>query len=179
MTANLPSIVSQTTLNAHSDRISVVDALRGFALVGIIVAHCAGQYLAGPAPVDYNIIFSPIDKFVGGLSATLTFGKFFTIFSFLFGLSFAIQMDNAARAGRPFVGRILWRLVILFVIGFIHSLFYSGDILRIYAILGLFLVFFRKANSRVLLILSLILVFNVPLLVYRIQSQFAPLTTPA
>lgn len=172
---------SQTTLlfNIQSERIAVIDALRGFALMGIIVAHCAGQYLAGMSPPDYNPIFSSLDQWVGDWATYLTFGKFFTIFSFLFGLSFAIQMDRAATAGRPFVGRTLWRLVILFAIGFTHSLFYSGDILRIYAILGLFLVLLRKLSNRVLLVLSLLLVFNAPLIVSRVQSQFAPPPTAA
>lgn len=182
MTSNLPLSQSQPGLViplVKQDRISVIDALRGFALIGIIVAHAAGQYLAGPSPSDYNIVFSPFDKFVSDLSAILTFGKFFTIFSFLFGLSFAIQMDNAARTGRPFVGRTVWRLVILFGIGFIHNLFYSGDILCIYGTLGLFLVLFRKVNNRIFLIIGLLLVFNAPLFVSRVQSQFAPQPTPA
>jgi len=175
--------------NTQTDRIAVIDALRGFALVGIIVAHSTGQYLAGPSPATYNVIFSPFDKIVGDLSTVLTFGKFFTIFSFLFGLSFAIQMDRAANgsaakagrlnAARPFVGRTLWRLVILFGIGYMHSLFYSGDILRIYAIVGLFLVLLRKAGNRVVLILGMLLVFNAPLLVGRVAGQFSPAPSAA
>ena len=158
-----------------SNRIEVIDALRGFALLGIIITHSAGQYLAGMTPPSAGTLnlFSPLDKTVGDVLMYLTFGKFFTIFSFLFGLSFAIQMDSAAKAGRSFVGRTLWRLAILFLIGFIHSMFYSGDILRIYALLGLFLILFRNANNRVLVIVGMLLVFNAPLFIGRISSQFA------
>jgi uncharacterized protein len=177
---------SQTTLlpSVQSERIAVIDALRGFSLLGIIVAHSSNQYLAGMSPPGYHPIFSSLDQWVGDWATYLTFGKFFTIFSFLFGLSFAIQMDSAgprmaAKAARPFVGRTLWRLLILFAIGFTHSLFYSGDILRIYAILGVFLVLLRKLSNRVLLVLSLLLVFNAPLIVSRVQSQFAPAPTAA
>lgn len=173
---SIPLIGSRSTA---SDRIAVIDALRGFALVGIIANHSSGQYLAGFPPPTYNILFTPLDQWVSEATSLLTFGKFFTIFSFLFGMSFAIQMDNAARAGRPFVGRTIWRLTILFAIGFVHSLFYSGDILRIYAILGLVLLLLRNLNSRVLLLVGLLLVFNSILLVGRIQSQFAPPPTPA
>jgi uncharacterized membrane protein len=101
----------------HGDRIAVIDALRGFALVGIIVAHCAEQYLAGPTPPSAGRLnlFSPLDFAVGDWVGLLTFGKFFTIFSFLFGLSFSIQMTNASKNGRPFVGQTVWRLVIFLV----------------------------------------------------------------
>ena len=159
-----------------TDRITVIDALRGFALLGIIVNHCSQSFLAGPTPPSnplFNIL-SPADAILGDILGYLTFGKFFTIFSFLFGLSFAIQMDSAAKDGRPFAGRMFWRILILFAIGFIHSMFYSGDILRIYAILGVFLLLMRNLSNRVILILGLLLVLNTPLIISRIQSQFAP-----
>ncbi len=176
--------VSQTApvpIIDNPDRIAVIDALRGFSLVGIIVAHCSNQYLAGPTPPSAGTLnlFSPLDVVVGDWAAYLAFGKFFTIFSFLFGLSFAIQMTNAARNNRPFVGQTVWRLAILFAIGFIHSLFYSGDILRIYAILGLVLILMRNLNNRVLLIVGLLLVLNVPLFIGRVAGQFSPPPTAA
>lgn len=159
-----------------TDRITVIDALRGFALLGIIVNHCSQEFLAGPNPPSnptFNI-FSPTDAVLGQMMGYLTSGKFFTIFSFLFGLSFAIQMDSAAKNGRAFAGRMLWRILILFAIGFIHSMFYSGDILRIYAFLGIFLLLMRNLNNRMILILGLLLVLNTPLIFVRIQTQFAP-----
>ena len=143
-----------------TDRITVIDALRGFALLGIIVNHCSQSFLAGPNPPSnptFNI-FSPTDAVLGDILGYLTFGKFFTIFSFLFGLSFAIQMVSAAKDGRSFAGRMLWRILILFVIGFIHSMFYSGDILRIYAILGIPLLLMRNLNNRVILIVGILLI---------------------
>ncbi|MBC7893709.1 MAG: DUF418 domain-containing protein, partial [Sphingobacteriaceae bacterium] len=165
---------------SNPDRIAVIDVLRGFALLGIIINHCAGQYLAGPPPSPEPINhFSAFDAWLDPVLGYLTFGKFFTIFSFLFGLSFAIQLDNATRKGQVFVGRTLWRLLILFAIGFLHSLFYSGDILRIYAFLGLFLVLMRGLSSRLVLILGLVLVFNAPLLVGRVLSVDAPPPSPA
>ena len=159
-----------------TNRITVIDALRGFALLGIIINHSTQEFLAGPTPPSnptFNI-FSPADALFGQIMGYLTLGKFFTIFSFLFGLSFAIQMDSAAKDGRPFAGRMLWRILILFAIGFIHSMFYSGDILRIYAFLGIFLLLMRNLNNGVILILGLLLVLNTPLFFVRIQSQFAP-----
>lgn len=174
-------IPSTPNSSISTHRIAVIDALRGFALAGIIVNHCSQHYLAGPTPPSAGTLnlFSPLDFLLGDLSVYLTSGKFFTIFSFLFGLSFAIQMDSAAKNGRAFVGRTAWRLVILFGIGFIHSLFYSGDILRIYALLGLFLILMRKLNNRALIIIGLLLVLNTPLIIGRIMTRFAPPPTAA
>jgi uncharacterized protein len=160
-----------------TDRIQVIDALRGFALFGIIISHAGGSYLAGATPTGmekFNL-FSPLDEAVGNGVFLLTMGKFFTIFSFLFGLSFAIQLQNAIdKQKKNFVGKFIWRLAILFAIGFTHSLFYSGDILRIYAFLGLFLIPCRKVGNRALLIVSILLILNAPIFIQRIASFSAP-----
>lgn len=160
-----------------TERIQVIDALRGFALFGIIISHAGGSYLAGasPAGMEKFNLFSPLDEAIGNGVFLLTMGKFFTIFSFLFGLSFAIQLQNAIdKQKKNFVGKFVWRIAILFVIGFIHSLFYSGDILRIYAFLGLFLIPCRKMGNRALLIVSILLILNAPIFIQRIASFSAP-----
>jgi uncharacterized protein len=155
------------------ERIAVVDVLRAFALFGIIVTHAAGAFLAGPPPGNVNI-FGPADRWISELENLLTFGKFFSIFAFLFGLSFAIQLDNAARKGTAFAGRFAWRLVLLFAIGFVHHMFFSGDILTIYAVLGLVLIPFRKIRTSVLVGVALLLVLNVPGLVLNLGQANAP-----
>jgi uncharacterized protein len=160
------------------ERIAVVDVLRAFALLGIIITHAAMGFLAGPAPDPQFMTFSPLDRIVSRLENLFTFGKFFTIFAFLFGLSFAIQLDNAAQKGAAFSGRFAWRLIVLLVIGFVHNLFFSGDILAIYAILGLLLIPCRTLSSRTLLIAALVLVLNVPGLLLGIAQLNAPTPTP-
>jgi uncharacterized protein len=162
-----------------SDRIAVVDVLRAFALFGIIIAHSQMGFLAGPPPDPLHMTFSSLDKVVGELARLFTFGKFFAIFSFLFGLSFAIQLANATRKGTPFAGRFIWRLMILLAIGFAHHVFFSGDILMIYALLGLLLVPCRRFNNRTLLIAALILILNIPGLVLGTLQVTAPPPTPA
>jgi len=145
-----------------SERIAVVDVLRAFALFGIIVTHSAAGYLAGPPPAPDFMVFSGLDRFVSELENLLSFGKFFSIFAFLFGLSFAIQLESAKRKGNSFLGRFTWRLMLLLGIGFVHQLFYSGDILMIYAVLGLALIPLHLLGTRVLLVIALILVLNIP-----------------
>ncbi len=154
----------QTTsaLSVPGDRIAVVDVLRAYALFGIIVTHSVTGFLAGQAPSPDFMLFSPLDRLVAQLEHLLTYGKFFTIFSFLFGLSFAIQLNNATQKGVGFSGRFTWRLLVLALIALVHGAFFTGDILIIYAILGLLLIPFRRLKTRTLVIIGLLLVFNVP-----------------
>jgi uncharacterized protein len=156
------------------ERIAVVDVLRAIALLGIIITHCAQGFLAGRPPRPGFMNLSALDGFVLNLGTLLTFGKFFTIFSFLFGLSFALQMRSAAQRGSAFTGRFTWRLVVLALIALVHNVFYAGDILIIYAFLGLLLIPFRAVNTRVLLVVALLLIFNIPGLVLGWRGLSAP-----
>ena len=116
------------------------------------------------------MLFSSFDRLVTNLENLLTFGKFFTIFSFLFGLSFAIQLRNATQKGVGFSGRFTWRLVVLALIALVHGAFFTGDILIVYAILGLLLIPFRRLKTRTLVIIALLLVFNIPGLLLNIAQ---------
>lgn len=154
----------QTTATspATGERIAVVDVLRAWSLFGIIVTHSVQGFLAGQPPSADFMLFTPFDRLVSNLENLLTFGKFFTIFSFLFGLSFAIQLRNATQKGVGFSGRFTWRLAVLALIAIVHGIFFTGDILIVYAILGLLLIPFRKLKTRTLVIVAMILVFNIP-----------------
>jgi uncharacterized protein len=154
------SIASGST----GERIVVVDAVRGFALLGIVVAHMVEQYLGSPPPpsIPNFGVFSAVDQIALAVDQLLVVGKFFTIFSLLFGLSFFIQMERGARRGTSFAGRFAWRLAVLFVIGILHHLFYRGDILTIYALLGVLLIPFYRASDRTLLVVAFVLLFGVP-----------------
>ena len=167
-----------STLPAAGDRIAVVDVLRAYALFGIIVTHSVTGFLAGPSPSPDFMLFSSFDRVVAQLEHLLTFGKFFTIFSFLFGLSFAIQMRGAEQKGVGFSGRFTWRLLVLALIALVHGAFFTGDILIIYAFLGLVLIPFRKLNTRTLVIIALVLVFNIPGLLLNIAQVAGSPPTP-
>ena len=150
------------TAPSKSPRIVVVDVLRAIALIGIIITHAVDGFLAGPEPMKNFMVFGPLDAFALQAEKLLTFGKFYTLFSFLFGLSFAIQMRNATEKGRNFGGRFSWRLVVLLLIALVHGAFFSGDVLIIYAILGLLLILFRNRSTKALVVTGVILVLNVP-----------------
>ena len=151
-------------------RIEVVDALRGFALLGIILAHMNYQYYVGyMPPLHENIgINNAVDARLRNLHIVFVFGKFYSIFSFLFGLSFGIQMLNAKEKGLAFLRRFAWKLVLLFAIGFLHHMHYGSDVLTIYAVLGFGLLLFRKTNKRVLLFLAFVFILNIPGFTYKI-----------
>jgi uncharacterized protein len=136
-----------------TNRITIVDALRGFALAGIVICHVVENYIGSVPTAEFNdaVHQGLIDDIVDGFIGFFLRGKFIALFSFLFGLSFFIQMDNAHTKGKRFGTRFLWRLILLFAIGFVHSLFYRGDILTVYAILGIFLIPFYNVSNKWLL----------------------------
>jgi len=155
------------------DRIEIIDILRGFSLLGIVIVHFTEQYYAGQPP-DAMAKLAPhsiVDQIVQGVSGILIQGKFFTIFSFLFGLSFFIQLNKSKESG-AFLIWFAWRLIVLFAIGFVHSLHYRGDILTIYAVLGFGLLLTYKLPDRALLFIALFLIFDIPAFLTRIVQSF-------
>jgi uncharacterized protein len=143
--------------NSGKSRIDAVDALRGFALVGVCLAHMIEQY-AGSAltgEILQTATAGLLDKILFGIDQVLIVGKFYLLFSLLFGLSFFIQIDNLAQRGEPFHGRFAWRLAILFVFGYLHHLFYRGDILMLYAVLGILLLPLHRLSTRTLMMIAI------------------------
>ncbi|PIB30972.1 hypothetical protein BFP77_02630 [Maribacter sp. 4U21] len=149
--------------SSKSTRIEIIDSLRSLALAGILICHMTENYIGSMSPQSFNdaVHVGVIDNIIDGLIFFFLRGKFIALFSFLFGLSFFIQMDNGSKKGKPFGGRFLWRLIILLAIGYVHSLFYRGDILTIYAFLGLFLIPFYRIKSKWLLAISAILFLGI------------------
>jgi uncharacterized protein len=160
------------SLPTEPDRIEVIDVLRGFTLFGIALVHFTEQFYAGMPPEGHNITGpAVIDQVVSGIVGIFIQGKFFMIFSFLFGMSFFLQL-NKAKGSTSFFLRFLWRLIILFGIGVIHQIHYRGDILTIYAVLGIGLLVAFWFPDRILFVLALILVLDVPSIFVRVWDAF-------
>lgn len=149
-------------LTDRMDRIGAIDALRGFALAGIVLGHCYEQFTAAPRPTEG---FGPTphiaDYFVNGFVWIFIFGKFYSLFAILFGVSFGIMMERAASVGRNFSGRFIWRLCILLGFGLLHNALYRGDILTAYVAIGLFLPLFYRLSDRWLSLLGIALMLGV------------------
>ena len=133
-------------------RIEVVDALRGFALLGVLFANIP---YGGESPIT-----GIFDESLTFLMDLLISKKFITIFSILFGFGFYIQMSRAEKSGVNFKSYFLKRMVLLFLIGTIHCfLIWDGDIIMSYAFGGVFLLLIRNWSIKKLVILAII--FNV------------------
>jgi uncharacterized protein len=137
-----------------SSRIDEVDALRGFALLGILMANVMVVSSLMAIRITGDSVTVPFDGQVDAVVNTVVsgvfLGKFFLLFSFLFGYSFTLQLDAAARAGAPAVPRLLRRCAALFAIGAAHAaLLWFGDILTLYALLCLVLVALRNIRPAV------------------------------
>ena len=146
-----------------SPRIIIIDALRGFALAGVALVHMIEQYIAGPMPAGLmDQVNGMPDQIITGIVMFLCSGKFFSLFSILFGLSFYIQMESAARKGKDFSLRFLWRGILLLGIGYAHQLFYRGDILTIYAFLVPFLIPFEKLSNKWILGVAILFFLGLP-----------------
>lgn len=139
---------------ALSDRIQTIDILRGFALFGILLvnmhlfSHPVQELLIG-----YDDAGPLLERAAALGIQVFAESKFYPIFSFLFGLGFALQFQRAEDRGTPFLPLYLRRLFILLLIGLAHAVFvWVGDILVLYAVLGtILLLFFRKRSPRTLL----------------------------
>lgn len=149
-----------------SERLQLLDALRGFALFGILLANlCSfmGLYTYTPEevvelPVPDRIVLFFIDWFVEG--------KFYGIFSILFGVGFALQAARFHSASGNFKAFWWRRMGILFGIGLLHMyLVWHGDILMLYSILGTFLPLFMKC-SRATLLRWIVVLLVLPLLIH-------------
>lgn len=137
-------------------RLEVVDILRGFALTGLFLVHMIESYeLYWKAPDG-----GPI----GDTVYLLFMGKSFSLLALCFGFSFYILMERAARKGVDFTARFAWRLAVLFVIGFLHSLIYRGEIIQLLSGMGFLLLLFHRVKSNRVLIAAAVFFLAQPLL---------------
>lgn len=151
-------------LSVPKQRITVIDALRGFALLGVILIHMMQHYgIPTSTGIEPNeALFPRLDDMIKWLSQNVIMGKFINIFALLFGLSFFIQMDRAAKKGIDFRKRFLWRMIILFIIGIVGNCFYTGDILSIYAVFGVIMVFLFRFKNWLLITIAILLLLGSP-----------------
>lgn len=141
-----------------SERIATLDVLRGFALIGICVANV--EFFNRPVVESGNGIpagLAGIDWLTAFLVNYFVTGKFWTIFSLLFGMGFALMLERATAANRPFLPAYLRRVLVLGLFGLFHHIFlWSGDILLSYAIGALVLVLTMFAPAWLLFMATLV-----------------------
>jgi uncharacterized protein len=153
-----------------NERAPWLDALRGFALFGILLANIpllGGVGFASPEVLHtlrFDVVAPAIDWFEHAFIAA----KFYSLFSFLFGLGFALQLRRAR--GQPLAVAAMQRRRMgwLLVIGLTHAwLIWWGDILCAYAVLGFALLCFRNISQRALLGWAIFFIAS-PILIYTV-----------
>ncbi len=141
------------------ERIETIDILRGFALFGVILVNTwAFQSWSLPWRIGYAEVWTgTADHIAMWMIEFFASGRFFRLFSFLFGLGFALQLGRAEQCGVPFFSVYRRRLLVLLLFGLLHGMLRgTGDILHAYAVLGFLLLLFRKFSPRALLVIALI-----------------------
>lgn len=157
----------ETPIKQNNNRITVVDALRGFALVSIMVLHNIERFEVYGTPQNIPQWMASIDGPIKNIFFFIFGGKSYAIFALLFGLTFFIQTHNQEKAGKDFRFRFAWRMILLFGFGIINTMFYQGEILIFYALLSFLLIPFTKLGNKALLITAVVFLFQ-PELWYKV-----------
>jgi uncharacterized protein len=168
-------------MNSKISRLHVVDALRGFAIVSIMLLHNIEHFDYYFLPTNLPVWMVVVDKWIWDTLFFLFGGKSYAIFAMLFGLTFFIQSKNQENKGNDFRGRFAWRLILLFVFGFINSSFYQGDILIIYAVIGFVLIPVAKLSDKLVFVIALFLMlqpYELYNLIYAIQNPTMKIFDP-
>jgi len=161
-------VMSQSQISPISlpERIEILDVLRGLAVCGILVGNMqwfSGYGMMTPAIARHRPFADQVTHF---LVHFFVEGKFYSIFSFLFGFGFALQIARAEERGDSRASLFKRRLFWLLVIGLLHAyLLWSGDILSIYAVIGFVLILFRRKTNGALLMWAFVLL-AIPILTY-------------
>lgn len=147
-------------MNSNTQRLYVIDALRGFAIVAIMLLHNLEHFDFYFLPPHLPEWMVKLDKGVWDTLFFLFASKSYSIFAMLFGLTFFIQTNNQALKGKDFRGRFAWRLLLLFGFGMLNSLFFQGDILTIYAAIGFLLIPIAKLSNKALLAIAIFMLLQ-------------------
>src|SRR5687767_11439626 len=170
---------SQISPISLQERIEILDVLRGLAICGILIGNMqwfSGYGMMPPAMAELSPIADRVTYF---LVHFLVEGKFYSIFSFLFGFGFALQIARAEQRGDFKASLFKRRLFWLLVIGLLHAyLLWAGDILSIYAVMGFLLILFRRKTNRSLLKWALASMV-VPILTYLLLYVLFVALVPA
>ncbi|UQA57509.1 DUF418 domain-containing protein [Polyangium aurulentum] len=155
----------------EGERVVLLDTLRGFALCGVFMANVylwfSGRMFQSRAELQASHENAAwFDAAINYAFGPLLGGRFITIFSFLFGLGFAVQLARAEERGASVVPVYTRRLLVMLGLGLAHLfLLFQGDIVSTYALLGFTLLLFYKRSDRTLLVGAGLLLFLSPLVI--------------
>lgn len=138
-------------------RIEVVDALRGFAVMAILLVHNLEHFIFPVYPTSLPNWLNVLDQGVFSIVFALFAGKAYAIFALLFGFTFYIQSNNQRRQGKDFGYRFLWRLVLLAGFATVNAAFFpAGDVLLLFVVVGIILFFTRNWSDKAIFLTAAI-----------------------
>ena len=136
-----------------NERIAFFDVLRGVALFGILIVNV---FSFGADSIAWA---GPLDRAFWTLKHTIFESKFWALYSLLFGIGFYLQSLSPTYT----LGRAVRRLLVLMALGCLHGLFFEGDILMLYAELGLILLLLHRLPNHWLVCAGVVLSLSFPL----------------
>ncbi|RYG20162.1 MAG: DUF418 domain-containing protein [Chitinophagaceae bacterium] len=157
-----------------NDRAIILDILRGFAILGILIDNLTGftgySYFTTAQKQALPTFYA--DNFLNTCELIFVRGKFYSMFSLLFGIGFSIILARHSENGTHSLKLFYRRLLVLLIIATVHiTLIWEGDILFLYAVLGLALPLFRNCANRTLLIWAAALLLS-PLVIDFVKVLF-------
>jgi uncharacterized protein len=155
-------------------RIDLLDAMRGSALLGILLLHALHHWGLMRYPLDAPGWLKALDAQTLRFGLSFLEGKAYAVFAMMFGVSFFLLLDRWSERRVNFRARFLWRLAVLAGLGYLHGIIYSGDILLTIAILGVPLVYLSRLGNRTLGWIAATLLLQVPLLWATTRLLFDP-----
>lgn len=164
----------QPTVN-KTPRIEVIDALRGFAVMAILLVHSLEHFIFPVYPTDSPEWLNILDNGTLNVVFSLFAGKSYAIFALLFGFTFYIQCHNQEKKGKDFGYRFLWRLVLLVGFATINAAFFpAGDVLLLFSIVGIVLFLVRKWSDKAILITAIFFLLQPIEWYHYLMSLFNP-----
>lgn len=159
-------------------RIETVDALRGFAVMAIILVHNLEHFIFPVYPVNSPEWLTILDNGVFNAVFALFAGKSYAIFALLFGFTFYIQSHNQQVKGKDFGYRFLWRMVLLVGFATLNAAFFpAGDVLLLFAVVGIVLFIVRKWSDKAILITAILFLLQPIEWYHYVMSLFNPTYT--
>lgn len=155
-----------------------IDALRGFAVMGIMLLHNIEHFNFYSFPEASGETIKALDTSLWDMMFFTFAGKTYAIFALLFGFTFYLQSRSTEKIGEDFRNRYMWRLLLLLGFGFINAAFFPGEILVLYAIVGFVMVPVRHWNNKALFAMALFLMLQPVEWIKVIYSAFNPVENP-
>ena len=151
-----------TKTSLKKPRIEVVDSLRGFAIMAIMLIHSIEHFnfYVFPDPGTQPAWLNTMDEIIWGTMFFLIGGKGYAIFALLFGFTFSLMYGKQLAKGIDFGPRFMWRMLLLACFALFNGMFFPGEVLMMYALAGVVLFVVRNFNDTALLIAAFVLLLQ-------------------